>query len=82
VRLEGSGKLHLIGTRTRGLPACSIVPQPTTLLRAPSPHVFVNKMIIKGNNIEEVNLTESSRQDSIAGFCDHDEDLRSFSTTV
>jgi hypothetical protein len=38
VRLEGLGqlkKIHLIGTRTCDLPACSIVPQPTTLLRAP-----------------------------------------------
>jgi hypothetical protein len=37
VRLEGLGqlkKIHLIGTRTRNLPACSIVPQPTTLPRA------------------------------------------------
>jgi hypothetical protein len=33
VRLEGLGqlkKIHLIGTRTRDLPVCSIVPQPTT----------------------------------------------------
>jgi hypothetical protein len=29
------GKIHLIGTRTRDLPACSIVPQPTTLPRTP-----------------------------------------------
>jgi hypothetical protein len=38
VRLEGLGnlkKIHLIGTRTRNLPACSIVPQSTTLPRAP-----------------------------------------------
>jgi hypothetical protein len=28
-------KFHLIGARTRDLPACSIVPQPTTLPRAP-----------------------------------------------
>jgi hypothetical protein len=38
VRLEGLGrlkKIHLIGIRTRDLPACSIVPQPTTLPRAP-----------------------------------------------
>jgi hypothetical protein len=37
VRLEGLGKLkkvQLIGSRTRDLPACSIVPQPTTLPRA------------------------------------------------
>jgi hypothetical protein len=37
VRLEGLGKLkgfiHLIWSRTRDLPACSIVPQPTTLPR-------------------------------------------------
>jgi hypothetical protein len=36
VWLEGLGqlkKIHLIGTRTRDLPACSIVPQPTTLQR-------------------------------------------------
>jgi hypothetical protein len=39
MRLEGLGILkkshHLIGNRTRDLPACSIVPQQTTLLRAP-----------------------------------------------
>jgi hypothetical protein len=29
--------MHFIGTGTRDLPACSIVPQPTTLPRAPSP---------------------------------------------
>jgi hypothetical protein len=28
-------KKHLFGTRTRDLPVCSIVPQPTTLPRAP-----------------------------------------------
>jgi hypothetical protein len=36
VRVERLAKLkviHLIGTRTRDLPACSIVPQPTTLPR-------------------------------------------------
>jgi hypothetical protein len=46
MRLEGIGKLkkkkkiHLIGTRTRYLPACSVVPQPTTLPRA---HNFKTK---------------------------------------
>jgi hypothetical protein len=38
VRLERLGKfkkIHLIGIRSRDLPACSIVPQPTTLPRAP-----------------------------------------------
>jgi hypothetical protein len=42
VRLEGLGQLKksndLIGTRTSYLPACSIVPQPTTLPRAPLHH--------------------------------------------
>jgi hypothetical protein len=41
VRLEGVGQLKksndLIGNRTHDFPACSIVPQPTTLLRAPPP---------------------------------------------
>jgi hypothetical protein len=39
VRLEGLGKLKQsndIGIRSRDFPACSIVPQPTTLPRAPS----------------------------------------------
>jgi hypothetical protein len=40
VRLEGLGKLKkfnmLIGSQTHNLPACSIVPQPTMLLRVPS----------------------------------------------
>jgi hypothetical protein len=43
VRLEGLSqlkKIHLIGTRTRDLPACCIVPQPTTLPRAPLFYVF------------------------------------------
>jgi hypothetical protein len=38
VRLEGLGeleKIHRIRTRSSDLPACSIVPQPTTLPRAP-----------------------------------------------
>jgi hypothetical protein len=41
VWLEVLGKLkkiHLIGTQTRELPACSIVPEPATLLHAPSVH--------------------------------------------
>jgi hypothetical protein len=38
VRLEGLGQLkkpHLTGTRSRDLPACGVVLQPTTLPRAP-----------------------------------------------
>jgi hypothetical protein len=41
--LEGLGqlkKIHLIGIRTRDLPAGSIVPQPTTLPRAPLARMF------------------------------------------
>jgi hypothetical protein len=39
VRLEGLGKLKKStssGIRSRDLPACSVVPQPTTLPRTPS----------------------------------------------
>jgi hypothetical protein len=39
VQLEGFGKLKKStssGTRTGNLPACSVVPQPTTLPRAPT----------------------------------------------
>jgi hypothetical protein len=40
VRLEGLGELKisndLVGNQTRELPACSTVPEPTTLPRAPS----------------------------------------------
>jgi hypothetical protein len=39
VRLEGLGKLkkiHVIGTWIRDFPACSMVPQPTTLPRVPT----------------------------------------------
>jgi hypothetical protein len=44
VRLEGLGKLKKFtpsGTRTGDLPACSIVPQPTALPRAPGICIFV-----------------------------------------
>jgi hypothetical protein len=50
VRLEGLGQLkqiHLIGTRTRDLPVCSIVPQPTTLPRAPTWYVLQNTMMAR-----------------------------------
>jgi hypothetical protein len=47
VRLQGLGKLKkssdIIGNRTRGLPPCSIVPQTTSLQRAP----FCQKKIQK-----------------------------------
>jgi hypothetical protein len=46
MRLEGLGKLkkkHLIGTRTRHLPAWSTVPQPTTLPRGI--HIQTHKLI-------------------------------------
>jgi hypothetical protein len=45
VRLDELGqlkKIHIIGTRTRDLPACSIVPQPTTVPRAPTSKISVN----------------------------------------
>jgi hypothetical protein len=45
VQMEGLCKLkriHLIGTLTRDLPACSAMPQPTTLPRAPPTLVACN----------------------------------------
>jgi hypothetical protein len=45
MRLEGLGqlkKIHLIGTWTRDLPACSIVPQPT-ILRSGTCTIIQNK---------------------------------------
>jgi hypothetical protein len=44
VQVEGIGGLKksndLIGIRTRDLPACSILPQPTTLLHAPTVSIY------------------------------------------
>jgi hypothetical protein len=56
VRLEGLGqlkKIHPIGTRTRDFPACSVVPQPTTLPRAPT-----LKQILMKIRYEFVNSTD------------------------
>jgi hypothetical protein len=53
LRLEELGKLkiiHLIGTRTRDLPACSKVPQPSTLPRAPS-YQLSDSLIACGNSL-------------------------------
>jgi hypothetical protein len=50
----------LIGNRTRDLPACSILPQPTTLPRAPRNHEesnelsAVNKLKTKLNSVAVV----------------------------
>jgi hypothetical protein len=52
VRLEGLGqfkKIHIIGTGSRDLPACSLVPQSTTLPRAcPYELVLLYKNFDKG----------------------------------
>jgi hypothetical protein len=40
-------KVSDIGDRTRDLPACSIVPQPTTLPRAPAPNHTLYKYQIE-----------------------------------
>jgi hypothetical protein len=59
LRLEGLSKLkkkiHLIGTQSRDLAACSILPQPTTLPRAPV-HVEerIKVMVINLEKIETV----------------------------
>jgi hypothetical protein len=45
VRLEGLGQLKKsddTGTRTRDLPACSIVPQPTMLPHAPNQNIYIS----------------------------------------
>jgi hypothetical protein len=49
MQLEGLDqlkKIHFIGNRTRDLPACNIVPQPTTLPRAPK--IYAIKSIESG----------------------------------
>jgi hypothetical protein len=51
VRLEGLGKLkniHLIGTRSHDLRACSIVPQPPMLPCAPMPFSIECKILQTG----------------------------------
>jgi hypothetical protein len=67
MRLEGLGKLkkkiHLIGTRTRDLPVCSIVPQPTTLPRARQPIVTGSQ-----SSQETIHYTEIKAQFWQAGF--------------
>jgi hypothetical protein len=61
VRLELLGKLkkiHVIGTRTCDLPACSIVPQPTTILCAPIYAVYrENLVILKNRSLDFDKLT-------------------------
>jgi hypothetical protein len=55
VRLEGLSqlkKIHLIGIRSRDLPSCSIVPQPTTLPRAPREYIVENIFFKCLTNIE------------------------------
>jgi hypothetical protein len=45
--LDQLEKIHLIGTRTRDLPVCNIVPQPTTL------PLFFGKLHKRGNKTEK-----------------------------
>jgi hypothetical protein len=59
MRLERLGELkiiHLIGTRTHNLPACSIVPQTTTL-----PRTMEN--VQKVNNCNNIPLPHTFRSD-------------------
>jgi hypothetical protein len=54
--LEGLGqlkKIHLIGTRTCDLPACSIVPQPTVKLNT----FLISALDASGEHLLEVLLT-------------------------
>jgi hypothetical protein len=57
VRLEGLGQLkiiHLIEIRTRDLPACSIVPQPTTIPRASVCHINLRNINAEVKNGEAI----------------------------
>jgi hypothetical protein len=59
VRLEELGQLkkkHLIGTRTHDLPACSIVPQPTTPPRVP----YHNTQYRETCDVEDVCLNKEN----------------------
>jgi hypothetical protein len=46
----------LIGTRTRDLPVCSIVPQPTTLPRAPYVLPYLSKMKMEATRSSETSV--------------------------
>jgi hypothetical protein len=54
VRLEEIGQLKkpndFVGKGTSELPACSIVPQPTTLPCAPTQNCLLNTIMARGNN--------------------------------
>jgi hypothetical protein len=55
VRLEGLGQLKKStssGTRTGDFPACSIVPQPTTLSRAPMKQMFLKIFMFENKTLE------------------------------
>jgi hypothetical protein len=73
VRLKGLGKLkkiHLIGTRTRDLPVCSIVPQPTTLPRGPNiwTWVILNWNEVRTSCLPQRDSTASPYSDVVTGF--------------
>jgi hypothetical protein len=63
VRLEGLGQLensnNLNPNRTRDLPPCSIVPQPTMLLRAPTSHIFY-KLSLSASNYTYIKFIHES----------------------
>jgi hypothetical protein len=60
VRLEGLGQLKkfndLIENRTRDLPACSVVPQRTTLPRAPASSKYFNYIGLGPFYMDDVNM--------------------------
>jgi hypothetical protein len=69
VRLEGLGQLKkyndFMGSRTRDLPVCSIVPQSTTLPRAPNLTTICTKLYINNNSnyICNIVLSDDSKHD-------------------
>jgi hypothetical protein len=61
-RIRSIEKIHLIGTRTRDRPACSIVPQPITLPRAPVDRNIINIISNDLQNIMQQNVSNTDRQ--------------------
>jgi hypothetical protein len=69
VRLEGLGKLkisnYLFGSRTRHLPVCSIVPQPTTLRCGENKHFVMEGLTETTKNIEVAGLSTKFRTEVV-----------------
>jgi hypothetical protein len=68
-RIRSIEKIHLIGTRTRDLPVCSIVPQPTPNIKTKAPRtcvrfgvltsVTINNMVFR---VALLSISENARR--------------------